>query len=155
MASLFTDAEKAEFSALLVDVADTFEREITVYKSPEKTMVFTEEGWNRFSENDQNDLNNPTNTYQRFTIQARILYAKQMKEELLTPYVGGALDEAQLKLASSNGMVRIKVGPTGYAIMKEVKELEFDGFRFSIASPERPHGLFTPQYYTFYLTLIK
>lgn len=155
MASLFTDDEKASFGALIVDVADTFERNIIVYKSPAKTIVFTAQGYSRFTANDQNNQFNAENTYQQFIIPARVLYAKQLKDELLTPYVGGALDEAQLKLLSPVGSVRIKVGLSGYEVMKEVKELEFDGFRFTISSPERPHGLFTTQYYTFYLNIIK
>jgi hypothetical protein len=153
MASFFIDAEKAEMSELIVNVAETFERDIIVYKSPEKMIIYSEVEFDRFSANDQNNLNNPLNSFQKFVIKARVLYSKQMKDELLKPY--GNSDDAQIKVPFPDASVRIKVNPAGYEIMKEAREIEFDNFRFSVSSPERPHGLFTTQYYTFYLTLLK
>ena len=156
MPSLFTDAEKASLSALIVDVADTFEQEIIVYQSPERTIVFSDESnYNRFSANNQNILTNPENNFKRFSVQARILYEKRLKEEMLQPYLGGQDDEAQLKLKLPEAFVRIKVGPAGHEIMKSAKEIELDGNRFVTDGPVRPHGLFTSQYYTYYLKLQK
>lgn len=153
MSSLFTDAEKAEFGSLLVDVAETWERDIVVFKSPEKLIVYSDVNYDRFSANDQNNLNNPTNEFQKFTIKARIYYEDKPKDEFFQPNKGS--DNAQIKLAYPNTIVRIKVNQAGYEIMKEAREIEFDNFRYFAPSPERLHGLFNTQYYTFYLLLIK
>lgn len=153
MPSLFSDAEKAQMSALLVDVAETWERDIVVYKSPEMLVIFSDANYDRFSGGDQNNLNNPPNTFVRHVIKARVLYSDKMKDQLLQPYPGST--DAQLKVPFPDATVRIKVGPAGYEVMKEAREIEFDNFRFSVNSPERPHGLFSTQYYTFYLTLLK
>lgn len=156
MPSIFTNAEKSELSALIVDVADTWERDIVVYKNPERVILFSnEDNYNRFSANNQNLLTNPENNFLQSTIKARVYYEKRLKDELIKPYLGGQEDETQLKIKTPESFVRIKVGPAGYEVMKEVKEVEFDGSRFVVDSPPRLHGLFTTQYYTYYLKLQK
>ena len=156
MPSLFTDSEKAELSALIVDVADTWERDIVVYKNPQRVIIFSdEENYDQFSGNNQNLLTNPENSFVQHVIKARVYYEKRLKDELLNPYLGGQEDEAQLKIKVPESFVRIKVGPAGYEVMKDVKEVEFDNSRFVIDSPPRLHGLFTTQYYTYYLKLQK
>jgi hypothetical protein len=152
MPSLLSDAEKQSLSLELENLAQTFERDIVVYKDPEKIIISTDINYNRFQANDMNiEGQNPTNSPQRFVIKARIWYEKQQAAPYLNPYVGGNLDEAQLKIKNTEGKVRIKVNPEGYSVLADAKLVEFDGFMFGVESLERPHGLFNVQYYTFWL----
>jgi hypothetical protein len=80
------------------------------------------------------------------TIKARVLYIGRQQEDLFD-----AQASAQLKVEKVAGEVRIKVGKVDYAYLKGTKRVEFDGRIFTMTSDERPHGLFSPQYYTFYL----
>jgi hypothetical protein len=150
--SLLSDAEKAEFSAEIVKVAETFERDIVIYKEAQKIIVSTDVNWNPFQQNDLNLIpQNPENQAQVYNMRARIWYERQQPNPYLEPYVGGNLDEAQLKLKNPEGKVRIKIGPSGWAIMGGAKLIQFDGFMFDVESSPRAHGLFDNQYYTFWL----
>jgi hypothetical protein len=150
--SLLSDAEKAALSAEIVKVAETFERDIVIYKEAQKIIVSTDPNWNPFQQNDLNLIpQNPENQAQRYDMRARIWYERQQPSPYFEPYVGGNLDESQLKLKNLEGRVRIKVGPSGWAIMGGAKSVEFDGSIFDVESTSRPHGLFDSQYYTFWL----
>lgn len=152
MASLLSDAEKAALEAEMVNVADTWERDILVFVSPEKLIVSSNPNFNRFQQNSQNLQNqNPGNVPQSYIIKARVLYNKEQMYPYMNPYVGGSNDEAQLKQRVEEGKVRIKVGPSGYAIMGDAKKIEFDGLAFDCDTVVRPHGLFNSQYYTYNL----
>jgi hypothetical protein len=52
------------------------------------------------------------------------------------------------------GSVKIVVDPEGYHYIKEARKVEFDGITFSIRSDGNPMGLFSNQYYEFFLTPI-
>ena len=77
---------------------------------------------------------------------ARILYVGRQEEGLFDSEAN-----AQIKVEKNVGSVRLKVDAVGYSYLKETKRVELDGRLFTISSDERPHGLFSPQYYTFYL----
>lgn len=152
MSSLLSEAEKAALESEIVKVAETFERDILVFKEPTKIVISTNLNYNRFDANNQNIIDqNPQNSTQSTVIKARILYNKEQPYPFMNPYVGGSNDEAQLKLNESLGKVRIKVGPSGYAVLQEAKKIEFDGLAFDVDSIVRPHGLFNNQYYTYNL----
>jgi hypothetical protein len=154
MPSLFSDSEKIELASLLTDVADTFERPLIVYKSPNRVFLYENENdFSRFVANNQNLITSEQNEFVKHEIPARILYSKRLKEELLKPYVGGAFDEGQLKLEAEKADVRIKIKAEYLDVFKDVKEVELDNNRFKVDGPKRPHGLFTNDFYTFYLKL--
>jgi hypothetical protein len=156
MPSLFTQQEKNDLASLIADIADTWDRDIIVYKSPTEIVAFSnEESFNRFSRNNQNLLTNPQNNFSRSIVKGRVLYDQKLKDAFLTPYVGGSEDEAQLKLKNVDGIARIKIKKEFYDIFSEAKQLELDGFRFNVEGIGRPHGLFDIDYYTFYLKIIK
>jgi hypothetical protein len=148
---LLTQAQKNELSLQIDNIADTFKREIVVYKSPNKIIVSSDPNYNPFDSNNQN-IFNPENEWVQSKFYARILYRNYQDGPYMTPYVGGTLDEAQAKLRSAEGIVRIKIHKNDYEnFIKEAKKIEFDGFMFLVETLERPHGLFNTQYYTYYL----
>jgi hypothetical protein len=156
MSSLFTDQEKTNLASLISDIADTWDRDIIVYKSPSEVVAFSnEESFNRFSKNNFNLLTNPQNNFLRYVIKGRILYDPKLKDAFLTPYSSAGTDDSQLKLKNVDGIVRVKIRKEFYEIFSDAKQFDLDGFRFNIEGLGRPHGLFDVDYYTFYLRILK
>ena len=144
MASLISDTNKADLQSTIMDVWDTFKRPIIIYKEPEKVIISTNPNYSRFGDNSQNQYNPPV-TPQPITVYATILHEKRQR---LT-YIDAA--NSQIKVKNDEGQVRIKVDSTGYNVMVGAKNIELDGFQYRVNSSPRPHGLFTPSLWTFFL----
>tara|TARA_R100000152_G_C6700377_1_gene130035 strand:+ start:253 stop:711 length:459 start_codon:yes stop_codon:yes gene_type:complete len=147
MASLLSSAQKTALQSAFNDLHDTFARDIFIYKEAQSTIISTNPSYNPiYQEN-----NAQSKTVKRKVIsasfKARITYDTDRSQSNLTsPEV-----ESQLKLKLPDGYVRIKVAKDGYDYLKDAKRVEFDGRKFSIESDVRPHGLFEPTHYTFFL----
>lgn len=81
------------------------------------------------------------------TIKARIDYGSPMNEDALA---ANPIDN-KLKVMIPEGVVRIKLDKDGYDYIIGAKRIDLDGKRFFIDSAVRPHGLFDPKFYTFFL----
>ena len=147
MASILTAAEKASLQSAFNDIHDTFARTIYIFKEAKKVTISTSPDFNPIY--NQNTSLNQTVTHQvkSGAFSARIMYDTDRQE----PYVSSPEIDSQLKLKIPDGTVRIKLDKSGYEYIKEAKRIEFDGRRFAIESDVRPHGLFEPTYYTFFL----
>ncbi len=144
MSSLITDAEKSAYSAVLVDLADTFEQTITIYKLPEETWISTNSSFDAFYQNRIESINlTPVSA----TFGARILFND--RQELQTSNQGG--QKEQIDVTEVLGDVRIKVRPEALNWLQQNQAVEINGEQFEIISAPRPHGLFSVQFYTFYL----
>ena len=134
----------------LADLHDTFSREITVYKNAKRVAIASSPSFNAIYGN-----SGATNTSQYQTVSAtfsaRIYYLK-MDEEFLSNSSAGT--DSQNKIIMPNGSVKIVVDPQGYLFIREARKVEFDGMTFSIRSDGNPIGLFSNQYYEFFLTPI-
>ena len=122
MGSLISDSDKSELEKVINSMHDTFAREIYAYKEAKKVIVSSNKFHGLYS-NVQGEQK-VENVPQYQTFKARIYYADKQSEEN---------DQA------------------GYDYMKDAKRIEFDGRMFVVNSDVRPHGLFTPTYYTLYL----
>lgn len=134
----------------LADLHDTFSREITVYKNAKRIAIASSPSFNAIY-----GTSGATNTSEYQTVSetflARIYYLK-MDEEFLSNSSAGT--DSQSKIIMPNGSVKIVVDPQGYLFIKEARKVEFDGLTFSIRSDGNPIGLFSNQYYEFFLTPI-
>jgi hypothetical protein len=144
MPSLIDDAEKNAEQTAMLDVFDTFKRPFVVYVEAEKVIINTNPNFSRFGNNAQN-MTNPTVVPQPFTIYGVIKH----KEDQQYEYVGA--DDVQIKVKSAKGRCRIKVRIEDAQPLIRAKQFEIDGFQYKPDSTPRPHGLFTPALYTFYL----
>lgn len=144
MPSLLSAAEKAAYSAVMVDLADTFEQTITIYKLPEETWVATNSTFDAFYQNraESIDLTPVSQTFG-----ARILFND--KQELQLNNQGGQSE--QIDATEVLGDVRIKVRPEALEWLQQNQAVEINGEQFELASAPRPHGLFGIQFYTFFL----
>ena len=146
MGSLISDILKSSMESAMDDVHDTFARDLVCIKEANKVILSTDPNYNYLYKNVRGSVSSVQRKINQKTIKARILYIGRQQEDLFD-----AQTSAQLKVEKVAGEVRIKVGKADYDYLKGTKRAEFDGRIFTMTSDERPHGLFTPQYYTFYL----
>ena len=135
--------------AILVDVADTFARpltlvrqakEVVVYNNPDHSFIYQQTPFNT----------DPTITPVTGVFNGRIWYERRQPLDLLSS-LGGQRGTDQLDVRVQEGYARLKLPPSGASFMAGAERVQFDGNTFTIDSTPRPHGLFTPQYYTYWL----
>lgn len=146
MASLISDAAKAAMKAAVETVHDTFSRSIFVYKEAQRVLISTKnENYNMLYNNVRGKQESIDNVPVVQEFKATILYGKYQDEE--------NVDEAnaQIKVELPVGSVRIKVKQDAYEYLKDAKRVTFDGKTFIMTGQERPHGVFSPHIYSFYL----
>jgi len=147
MASLLTSAQKTALQSAFNDLHDTFAREIYIYKEAQTTVISTSPNYNAIYKQNNNQSQTVSRKVVVKTFKARITYDTDRSQSTLTsPEI-----DSQLKLKMPDGYVRIKVAEDGYNYLKDSKRVEFDGRKFTIESDVRPHGLFKPTFYTFFL----
>lgn len=131
------------------DVFDTFKRPFSLYIEAQVVTISTSPAYSRFGQHDQNVFNPQVNP-QVYTVYGTILYGNNQPWEFIEPQARANFQ--QTKLRNSQGLVRIKVDESGYALMQNCKLANLDGFNFTMTSNARPHGMFGIQRYTFWLT---
>lgn len=147
MPSFLSDSQKSAMQSVFQDLHDTFARPIYYYKEAKKVVLSTQPSFNSIYQQQSVPQTSVKKITQSGSFNARIQYDTDRSETSLND------DEinSQLKIRMPDGYVRIKVDEEGYGHLRDTKRLEFDGRRFSVESDVRPHGLFTPNYYTFFL----
>ena len=141
-------AMRANLESLLDSVFQTLKRAFTVYIKAQTAMISTSPAYTQFGQHDQNVFNPAVNP-QATVLEGLIQYGTQQPWEYIAPE--NRTNYMQDKLRNSMGKIRIKVDITGYQIMAQCKEMNVDGFNFKLSSTARPHGLFQPERYTFFL----
>ncbi len=151
MPDLFTAAQKSAFEATQQDIHDTFARPITIFKTSQKTIITTNPEHNFIFDSGPNQT-----TTQDIIVsgvfQARILYKPDQATKMFSASDGGVIGQPQISQQMFKGDVRLKVTPDCAAYLIGVERVEFDNKIFSVNSESRPHGLFTPKFYNYYLT---
>jgi len=146
MTSFISDSDKADLESVMDQMHDTFARDIKFIKDAQRIILSTDPNYNYLYKSVRGSVSSVSRKIVEKTFKARILYIGRQNEEVFD-----AEASAQIKVEKHVGAVRIKVNATGYGYLKESKRVELDGRKFSVVSDERPHGLFSPKYYTFYL----
>lgn len=150
MSSLISDSDKTAYATAFQQNVDTWVRPLIVYQEPQKTVIISDPNYNPYEAYNQNNTeiqNTPIFT----TISGRILYDKDQEWSFMRPYTNGGANEAQIKVKNQSvRSVRLKVDISGFNLLQTAKKVEIDGQLFDLESLARPHGLFTPNYFTFY-----
>lgn len=152
MSSLISSGAKVLYESQFNLVHDTFSRPISIYRQSEKIIISTNAGNNSFFSNAPfNDQ--VQNVAVSGVFNARILYSKMENLGMFEPFGIRKLGGDQVNLRKEEGMVRIKLDPTGASYLFDAQRVTFDGTVFSIRTSQRPHGLFAnpPKFYDFYL----
>ena len=144
MASYLSASQKSSISAVFDNMHDTFARTITIYQVDTKIFVSTSSTYNALYKRLKDSAQQRTEVTST-TAKARILYVdKQLEKDL-------AGVSAQIKVPLSEGMVRVKIDASTYALFKKATQIEIDGTRFNIVSDDAGIGQFNITYYTVYL----
>ncbi len=144
--SLIDDANKEDMRKVMKSIHDTFARDIKFIKDAKRVILSTDPNYNYLYKSVRGSVSTIKREITEKVFKARILYVGRQEEGLFDSEAN-----AQIKVEKNVGSVRLKVDAVGYSYLKETKRVELDGRLFTISSDERPHGLFSPQYYTFYL----
>lgn len=148
--SYLSDSEKDDYDAQFFNLHKTFARPITIWKSAQQIVITTNPANNYLFESAP--FNDTTNIIQVSGVfQARILYNKN---EELKNFTTTNRNEAsdQINILRQAGDVRIRVDVTGANYLFDAKRVTFDGEIFNVTTSQRPHGLFNPNFYDFFLT---
>ncbi len=151
--SYLTSSQKTVLNDEFNNIHATFGRPITIYQTAVETVLVTNSGNNYLFENAPNNSLTQT-VIQSGVFLARVLYGKR---ENMTPFNAsqhnGASDQPMIRL--SEGEVRIKLDPTGAAFLASCARVQFDNTIFDVVTDKRPHGLFTPNFETFFLKKVQ
>ena len=152
MSDLFTPSEKLELGNNFNDIHDTWGRPITMFRQNEQIVIAESLDNNYIWDTAPNNTTTQT-VILSGVFNARVLYGKDQK---LEPFKSISLNRSEDQILTSveAGDVRLKLDPTGAAFINSAKRATLDGFIFEITTSPRPHGLFTPQFFTYYLKKI-
>lgn len=144
MASLVNDDDKLQIEQALVDVFDTFKRTLTVYLEPARVVVVSDPSYNPYFSSPQ-DQQSVENVPQPITIYGTIRH----KDKQTYQFIKG--DDSQIKVKNALGECRIDVQASDAQTLFGAKAFTVDGFNYTLNGAPRPHGMFEPAFYTFYL----
>ncbi len=146
--SFLSDEEKADLDSVFDTLHATFVKTVYAHSDGELTVL-------SYDPNYSSTYGSPTSSESsgaatvdpiRTSFQGRILFADKMN--LRGVDVG---DGNSLKLRSMDGEVRIKVDAAGKEILEKTKKVEINNELYQFDTGPRPHGLFSFNYYTYYL----
>lgn len=145
--SLISDGDKNYLDSIMGQIHDTFKKLMYAHQDGELTIISHNENYNSIYSNHQlGDGVNSIITPKKTQFYGRILHDN--KQHLKGVDVG---DENSIKLRISDGQTRIKVDSIGKSIIEKAKKIEIDGFLYEIETSARAHGLFSHNFFTFYL----
>ena len=152
MPEFLSSEERARIAANLLDLHDTFGRDIVVYKEAQKTVISTDPNFNQLYNTGGATTNSVKNTPVRKVFKARIKYDTDRNLE----YFGEADSQVKVNRVNSESLLRIKLLKEDYEYIKDSKRIELDSRMFHVQSDARAHGLFdVVQFYTIYLKPIE
>ncbi len=152
MAEFLSSSDRATIAAHLLDLHDTFGRDIIVYKEAQKVIISTDPNYNYLYNTGGATNESVENVPVKKVFKARIRYDTDRSLENF----GEADAQIKIDRPDANSLVRIKLKIEDYQYIKEAKRIEFDGRMFRVESDPRAHGLFdVVQFYTLYLRPIE
>ena len=145
MSSYLNSNQKKQFEGVMQNMHDTYARSIFVYKESLKVIISTDSNFN-YLYNNVKGVKQTIRKSQFKNILARISYMDKQTEINLDAEVN-----SQIKVSQAIGEVRIKLDKEGYEYFKEAKRVEIDGRLFFSVTDVKKHGLFGPNFFTYYL----
>ena len=152
MAEFLSSSERASIASNLLDLHDTFGRDIVVYKEAQKVIISTDPSYNYLYNTASSTNKTIENAPVKKVFKARIRYDTDRSLE----YFGDTDAQVKVSKPDANSLVRIKLKVEDYSYIREAKRVELDGRMFHVESDPRAHGLFDViQFYTLYLRPIE
>jgi hypothetical protein len=145
MGSFLSSQQKKAMESAMQDMHDTFARSIYAYREADKVIVSTDPNFN-YLYNNVKGVSKILRRSQFKAIKARIQY---LDRENTTMYDNQV--DAQIKVQTAVGEVRVKVDAESNEYFKNAKRIEVDGKMFFKVTDVKKHGLFSPKFFTYYL----
>lgn len=146
--SFLSSAQKAQLDEQMTNLHATFARPLYVYKSVQR-VVETNSPEHVFIWENSPGNTQTVNSLVTGMFSGRILYEREQRVNIATSLQRNG-SEDQTNLTFSDGRVRIKIDPSGAVFLAECNRITLDNTIFYMDNDTRPHGLFTPQWVTFY-----
>lgn len=143
MANLIDNDQRLIYKSAIDDIADTFGRDITVWKSSSQIINSVEDDYDSFSDK---GVKNVTYLPEFKTFKARVKYIDRQEKEF-----GLAIANTSVDVTQEFQLVRIKVNIEANNYIRDCERITIDGINFTFLTVPRPHGLFEPDYFTIYL----
>ena len=146
--SFITDEEKADLDSVMNEVHATFAKTIFAHSDGELTVLSYDPDYSSvYGSPTPSESSGATTVAPIETeFQGRILFADKMDLKIMD--VG---DGNSLKLRTMDGEVRVKVDAVGKAVLEKAKKVEISNELYQFDTGPRPHGLFSFNFYTYYL----
>lgn len=145
--NLIPEQFHAELNQPFADLQDTFGRKIYAISEIKTPKTSTDQDFDFTNPNSYNDQSFDY-SYVETEIVARIKYIeKQDKEFAMITTLGGE----QINLVQEFGILRIKVHSDFSDIISDASSIKVDGDKCKVIFRDRPHGLISANYRTFYL----
>lgn len=152
MPSLLSAAQISGAESLRDDIFSTFAREFVCYKTPQLTIIDSNLNY-KYSYGIQPEgvdgIDYTAYNIQSGTFSGVVQYGDNLRRFFSNPQ--GVKNE-DFRVVIDLGLARLKIRKADFDnYIKDTQSIILDGKNFSIAKTERPHGLFSPKYYTLYL----
>ena len=144
MSSLISNSDKDAFDDIFDSIHDTFSREITIFKKEKKVFISTQSTYNALYSR-MKDEKSIEKTVEAIKVKARIAYAGNFE------FLRANTENEIMGLDIPADHVRIKIGETGYNLIKQATDIEIDGELFNISSDAAKSGMFKVKYYNLLL----
>ncbi len=143
MTSLISSALKSTIESVFDDLHDTFARDIYVYQQQNRVIISTNQNYNFLYGNAGSSAQSVTDAPVTQTISARIKYINADEDF--------SVMDGTSRVSLPAGSVRIKIPTASYSFLKDAKRIEFDGKIYILKSFGNPIGMFSVNYYSFFL----
>jgi hypothetical protein len=150
MSNLISDLEKAIFSSAIDDLHDTLSRPITVWLKSLTENTVLDSNFDAFY--DKPSLNT-SYTWVSGVFPARVKYLD--KQDLDFSISFAARQQNQIELKQVFRVARIKVKKDAADYIDKCEKITLDGADFYVITSSNDHGLFSPNYFTYYLKSIE
>jgi len=145
--SLFSDAEKQNISDTLDIVFDTFKTRITIYKVAEKVFISSTNQYNSiYQDLGGNDVNYEI-VSQSFDATVQFFESNSSSKNKIDRYPS----DRNARYIVEGAELRISVRQDAYEYMKNFQAMEFNGEKFALVTSDVPRGIFSMNYYNFWL----
>lgn len=152
MSSFINQLNKVLFADQFNVLHNTFARPISIYRNAEQIVINTNPANNFLFQGENVPFNDTVKDIPVSGVfNARIRYNTKQDLEMFAGLGGRKQGGEQINIQQSKGVVRIKVDPTGSTYLFGANRITFDGTIFTLRSDQRPHGLFIPNFYDFFL----
>lgn len=148
--NLISDEERASYKAAIDDVHDTFARDIVVWRKSAQVLNSQDPNFDAFNDQSNSSVTY-TSTSQTFKARIKYIDRQQLESELKGGHPG--IGASKIPLTESFQLVRVKVtrAARDYIEGCEKINLSDDNLDYIVYTIQRPHGVFEPTYYTYYL----